>query len=201
MTELSRSKVAGDLERLETPIPVTSPAQYTLCVAQIAVLGVTSRAWIVRCKGVQSLCALVCDFTDRHYVPTPWTGQSAGVWAAGAWDRAGLFHTGGRLRLNLNPLNLVRWIDSRPFDKTWKPGWIDSTWVNRFNGRAMNLKWIFIKTPSRARMSFSKASPYFFCKDRAGFDGDGFNVVRLFRVFSEDSAERDSLDESSAFLI
>ena len=22
-------------------------------------------------KGVQSLCALVCDFTDRHYVQTP----------------------------------------------------------------------------------------------------------------------------------
>ena len=56
-------------------------------------LGVTSRACIVRCKGVQSLCTLVCDFTDRHYVPTPWTGQSAGVWAASAWDRAGLFHT------------------------------------------------------------------------------------------------------------
>ena len=56
-------------------------------------LGVTSRACIVRCKGVQSLCALVCDFTDRHYISTPWTGQSAGVWAAGAWDRAGLFHT------------------------------------------------------------------------------------------------------------
>ena len=34
-------------------------------------LGVTSRACIVRCKGVQSFCALVCDFTDRHYVPTP----------------------------------------------------------------------------------------------------------------------------------
>ena len=37
MTELLRSKVAGDLKRLETPIPVTSPAQYTLCVAKIAV--------------------------------------------------------------------------------------------------------------------------------------------------------------------
>ena len=73
----------------------------------------------------------------------------------------------GRLRLNLNPLNLMRWIDSWPFDKTWKPRWIDSTRVNRFNGRAMNLEWIFIKTPSRARKSFSKASPYFFCKDRA----------------------------------
>ena len=107
----------------------------------------------------------------------------------------------GRIRLNLNPLNLVRWIDSWPFDKTWKPGWIDSTWVNRFNGRAMNLEWIFIKTLSRARKSFSKASPYFFCEDRAGFDGDRFNAVRLFRVISEDSAERDSLDESSAFLI
>ena len=41
----------------------------------------------------------------------------------------------------------------------------------------------------------------FFCKDRAGFDGDRFNAVRLFRVISEDSAERDSLDESSALLM
>ena len=56
-------------------------------------LGVTSRACFVRCKGVQSLCALVCDFTNRHYLPTPWTGQSAGVWAAGVWDWAGFFHT------------------------------------------------------------------------------------------------------------
>ena len=104
----------------------------------------------------------------------------------------------GRLRLNLNPLNLVRWIDSYPFDKTWKPGWNDSTWVNRFNGRAMNLEWIFIMTPSRARKSFSKASPYFFCTDPAG---DRFNAVRLFHVISEYSAERDSLDKSSAFLI
>ena len=37
LTELSRSKVAGDLKRLETPIPVTSPAQYTLYAAQISV--------------------------------------------------------------------------------------------------------------------------------------------------------------------
>ena len=37
MTELLRSKVAGDLKRLETPIPVTSPAQFTLCASQIAV--------------------------------------------------------------------------------------------------------------------------------------------------------------------
>ena len=56
-------------------------------------------------------------------------------------------------------------------------------------------------TLSRARKSFSKASPYFFCKVRAGFDGDRFNAVRLFRVISEDSVERDSLDEFSAFLI
>ena len=41
----------------------------------------------------------------------------------------------------------------------------------------------------------------FFCKDRAGFDRDKFNAVRLFRMISEDSAERDSLGESSAFLI
>ena len=45
----------------------------------------------------------------------------------------------------------------------------------------------------------------FFCMvhhaDRAGYDGDRFNAVRLFRVISEVSAERDSLDESCAFLI
>ena len=65
----------------------------------------------------------------------------------------------------------------------------------------MNLEWIFIMTPSRARKSFSKASPYFCGTDRAGYDGDRFNAVRLFHVISEDSAERDSLDKSSAFLI
>ena len=65
-------------------------------------------------------------------------------------------HISGRLRLNLNWLNLVQWIDSWPFHKTWKPGWNDSTaglWIP---------EWIFIMTPSRARKSFSKASPYFF---------------------------------------
>ena len=76
--------------------------------------------------------------------------------------------TTGRLRLNLNPLNLMRWIDSWPFDKTWKPGWNDSTWVNWFNGRAMNLEWIFIMIPSRARKSFSKASPYIFLQHLYG---------------------------------
>ena len=69
----------------------------------------------------------------------------------------------------------------------------------------MNLEWIFFMTPSRVRKSFSKASPYFFvwCTMRTGpvYDGDRFNAVRLFRVISEDSAERDSLDESCAFLI
>ena len=63
---------------------------------------------------------------------------------------------------------------------------------------AMILEWIFIMTPSRVRKSFSKASPYFFCMDPAG---DRFNAVWLFHVISEDSAERDSLDKSSAFLI
>ena len=42
---------------------------------------------------------------------------------------------------------------------------------------------------------------YIFCTDRAGQVGDRFNAVRFFRVISEDSAERDSLNESSAFLI
>ena len=57
-------------------------------------------------------------------------------------------------------------------------------------------------TPSRARKSFSKASPYFFTtfvRAKYGYDGDGFNAIRFFRVISEDSAERLSLDESSAF--
>ena len=53
--------------------------------------------------------------------------------------------------------------------------------------------------------SFSKASPYFFvwCTMRTGpvYDGDRFNAIRFFHVISEDSAERDSLDESCAFLI
>ena len=111
----------------------------------------------------------------------------------------------GRLRINLNPLNPVRWINSWPFDKTWTPDWNDSTQVNRFNGRAMNLEWIFIMTPSRVRKLFSKALRYFFLqtfvRTEYGYDGDGFNAVRFFRVNSEDSAERFSLDESSAFLI
>ena len=113
----------------------------------------------------------------------------------------------GCLRSNLNPLNLARWIDSWPFDKTWKPAWIDSTWVNRFNGRAMNLEWIFIMTTSCSRKSFpnSKALPYFFfepfVRTEYGYDGDGFNATRLFQTLSLDSAERLSLVESSAFLI
>ena len=73
--------------------------------------------------------------------------------------------------------------------------WIDSTaglWISSES------------SPRRraARESRSRRRRHiFFCKDRAGNDGDGFNAVRLFRVISEDSAERDSLDESSAFVI
>ena len=106
-------------------------------------------------------------------------------------------HT-GHLRLNLNPLNLVRWIDSWPFDKTWKPGWIDSTRVNRFNGRAMNLEWIFIITPSHARKSFSKASPHFLCGPGRLWRGR-IQCRSTISRNSEDSAEQDSLVESSAF--
>ena len=68
----------------------------------------------------------------------------------------------GRLRLNLNLLNLVRWIDLWPFDKTRKPGWNDSAWVNWFNGRAMNLEWIFIMKLSHVQKLFLKASPYIY---------------------------------------
>ena len=120
------------------------------------------------------------------------------VWDRRLREKAKVYPATGRLRLNLNPSNLVRWIDSWPFDKTWKPGWNDSTWVNWFNGRAMNLAWIFIMIPSCARTSFSKASPYFFItfvRTKYGYGGDRFNAVWLFRVISEDSAERDSLDE------
>ena len=104
------------------------------------------------------------------------------------------FRTGG-LRLNLNPLNLMRWIDSWPFDKTWKPGWIDSTaglWIS-----SESSSWRRVARESRSR----RRRHIFFCTDRAGYDGDRFNAVRLFHVISGDSAERDSLDESSAFLI
>ena len=40
-----------------------------------------------------------------------------------------------------------------------------------------------------------------FARTEYGYDGDRFNAVRLFRVISEDSVKRDSLNESSAFLI
>ena len=40
-----------------------------------------------------------------------------------------------------------------------------------------------------------------FVRTEYGYDGDRLNAVRLFRVISGDSAERNSLDESSAFLI
>ena len=66
----------------------------------------------------------------------------------------------GRLRLNLNLLNLVCWTNSWPFDKTWKPGLNDSTWANRFNSRAMNLEWIFIMTLNHVQKLLLKASPY-----------------------------------------
>ena len=46
--------------------------------------------------------------------------------------------------------------------------------------------------------SFSKASLYIYIFFY-GYDRDRSNAVRLFRVISEDSVERDSLDESSAF--
>ena len=88
--------------------------------------------------------------------------QHTGICGVRTQRRSHHWPSSGRLWLNLIPLNLVRWIDSWPFDKTWKPGWIDSTRVNRFNSRAMNLEWIFIMTPSCAQESFSKASPSFF---------------------------------------
>ena len=65
--------------------------------------------------------------------------------------------------------------------------------------------WILSESSSWRRAARESRSPrrchIFFCTDRAGYDGDRFNAVRLFRAISEDSAERDSLDESSAFLI
>ena len=72
--------------------------------------------------------------------------------------------------------------------------------MNRFNAQDSTDSSLIEGVQSFSNFE-SKASPYFFCKDRAGFDGDRFNAVRLFRVISEDSAEEDSLDESSAFLI
>ena len=60
--------------------------------------------------------------------------------------------------------------------------------MNRFNDRAMNLEWIFIMTPSRARKSFSKASPYYFWTDQAGLRRGQIQcrsiISRDFRRFS-----------------
>ena len=53
----------------------------------------------------------------------------------------------------------------------------------------------------RAKVFLEGVAIFFFVRTGPVCDGDGFNAVRLFRVISEDSAERDSLDESSAFLI
>ena len=68
--------------------------------------------------------------------------------------------------------------------KTWKPGWNDSTWVNRFNDRAMNLKWIFIMTPSRAKVVLDReVSPYFFFMDWAG---EGWGQIQCRSIISRD---------------
>ena len=59
-------------------------------------------------------------------------------------------------------------------------------------------------TPSRARARAKvvlEGVAIFFVRIGPEYDGDRFNAVRLFRVISEDLAEQDSLDESSAFLI
>ena len=63
MTELLRSKVAGDLKRLETPTPVTAPAQYTLYAAQNAVMRGLDQDRIP-CVQV-SIRSLGLNFTDR----------------------------------------------------------------------------------------------------------------------------------------
>ena len=59
---------------------------------------------------------------------------------------------------------------------------------------SMNLEWIFIMTPSRARKPFLKASPYIFLTTfvwtEYGYDGDRFNAARLFHVLSEESAKK-----------
>ena len=73
--------------------------------------------------------------------------------------------------------------------------WIDSTvrlWISSESSSCMI---------SRARKSFSKASPYFFVQTGPVYDGDNLLVCRS--IISHDfrsSAERDSLDGSSAFL-
>ena len=53
----------------------------------------------------------------------------------------------------------------------------------------------------RAKVVLEGVAIFFLVRTGPVYDGDGFNAVRLFRVISIDSAERDSLDESSAFLI
>ena len=58
-------------------------------------------------------------------------------------------------------------------------------------------------TEPRAKIVLEGAAMFFFTtfvQSEYDYDGDRFNAVRLFHVLSEDSAERLSLDESSAFL-
>ena len=55
------------------------------------------------------------------------------------------------------------WIDSKPFDKTWKPGWNDLSWVNRFHGRALSFRVnLHHGTEPCAQLFIYKASPFFF---------------------------------------
>ena len=84
----------------------------------------------------------------------------------------------GRLRLNLNPLNLVRWIDSWPFDKTWKPGWIDSTaglWISNESS-----SWRRAVRESRSR----RRRRIFFVRIGPVYDGNRFIISLDFRRFS-----------------
>ena len=53
----------------------------------------------------------------------------------------------------------------------------------------------------RAKVVLEGVAIFFSVRTGPVYDGDRFNAIRLFRLNSEDSAERDSLDESSAFLI
>ena len=96
------------------------------------------------------------------------------------------------LRLNLNPLNFVRRIESRLFDITWNlTGWNGSSWVNRLDTQALNLRAnLHHDTEPRSNVALKGIAFFFFSRwNEYSYDRDVFNAVQLFFVIPGDSNE------------
>ena len=98
---------------------------------------------------------------------------------------ASTFSNSGCLRLNLNPLNLVGWIDSWPFDKTWNQvesiqrEWIDLTAGLRISSESSSWRRAARESRSRRRRHI------FFCTDRAGYGGTDSMPFDYFAWFQK----------------